>query len=116
MRLWLILDIALIAVSVYFVYRSWSVFHAAEGTFWQRAWKAVESSATILWGYIVFSAGQLLDWALQASVYLQQPEIEAYIRQSFSVEGAAKVLSIVGAVIFLARIRSLWLSVRSTSG
>ena len=116
MRLGLILDIALVAVFAFFVYRSWSVFRTAEGTFRQRAWKAVESSATILWGYVVFTAGQLLDWALQASVYLQQPEIEAYIRQSFSVDGAAKVLSIVGVVIFLARIRSLWLSVRSTSG
>ena len=110
--MWFIFDVAMIAVFAFFVYRFWSVYKTAEGTVWQRIWQGVESSATILWGYIVFGSGRLLDWALQGSIYLQQPEIEAYVRQNLTPGGAAKALSVIGLVIFLARIRSLWLAAR----
>jgi ABC-type spermidine/putrescine transport system permease subunit II len=104
----LIVTLAFISIIVFLAGTFYWEYSKAEGTKWQRALKAAEDSATILWAKfvmllsaIVGSIGDIGDW-------LGQPEIRGYAETVLgNPKIVAGVLLAVSLVTMSARKRTL---------
>src|SRR5262245_41556175 len=104
----MIVALAALAGVLYLGWRVWTRYHASTAaTVWGKLLDAGNSSASILWQYVVMAGGFVLTAISKGSDLFDMPEFKTLIQENLSPELAGGVLVAIAVLGIVARLRTL---------
>lgn len=103
----LALNAAMIALVALLAIRFAMNFTASTETGWRRWWDALDKSVTVVWGWLLVAGGKSLDASAVLATWLNAPDVSDWIKAHATPEHAAIVLTAIGLVTIVARLRSV---------
>lgn len=102
-----IFTLAVVASLLFMAYHLVKKFREAEGTVWERLLAGGRDSATILWGYLLYLAGAILDLIERMAVFLNMPEVTTFVNTHVPPKYVAGGMMVIGIITIAARLRSI---------